>query len=451
MISINGYLQKTLTMATFSPTASMLLSNVRCGLLKSAVSEELFCKNCRQLQLLASSVRRRFSTFNLRMPAVHHIGKMQNCHPLAKCVRKHITESGPTHHKNRWQDKGQHFVESENEFFHSYLESSYVYQPYLLSSHQRKESDVLPKETVVTLLKEVKEDRKIENVLRLFDHWAGVARRSEGWHVLSDDSFSQTTRLLKKCINHLSVEDAIECMVNLSGLGFRQSMLSHSEPRRNRILLSKAFDQLCSKRVKKLDVRQLLLAADFFYCVRGSSFTDFPFLMCERMKFFLPELTKPELILLLFHAGLTRTASSNLISASLEHLKDEMASLTIQELGIVNLAHYKTRAHVTQPAYFSALTKQLETDASLDVDPICLSAVLKYQQKSLNKSKNQFLPQFFTTVRTLEDPLLTRISSLPSETLMHVLNLYYSLDLLSEDLFMATIDRIRNKGLKDWR
>ena len=402
-----------------------------------------------RLQLSEVFTEKSNSTFSKRVPLTDYRSRFQDVDSI-KFQRRYTTDSGTFSRRNKWDDKAQDFVESENDYFHSYLESVPEYQPYFLASLSRREAYILPDETVAKLLQEVKEEKKAENLLLLMDHWSAIAS-IEGWHVLSDDSFSQTARLLKKNTNQFSMEEIIKIMANLNSLGFRQSLLSFAEPRKNRILVSKAFDQVCSKRVKKFAARELLLAADFFYSVRGSSFTDFPYLMLERMKFFLPTLTKAELILLLFHISMARKTSSNLIDAALDCLKQDFNSLTIQELGIINLAHYKTRSHINQPAYFTALTKHLETDVGRNIDPICLSAVLKYQQKSLNKCKDQFVPQFFTTVKHLEDPLRPRISTLPSETLMHVLNLYYSLDLLSEDLFVAVIDRVLHRGVQDWR
>lgn len=435
-------------MAALSSTRSRFVSTVKNGWVARLRKEQL-CLNCIQLQLSVVFTKKFVSTFSQRTPLTDHINSYQDL-DLTKFQRRYTVESGQFVHRNKWDDKAQDFVEYENDYFHSYLESIPEYQPYFLAFLSRKQTSALPNETVAKLLQEVKEEKKVENLLSLLDHWSGVAS-VEGWHVLSDDSFSQTVRLLKKHANKFSVEEVVESMANLNRLGFRQSVLSFSEPRKNRILVSKAFDQVCSKRVRKLEVKELLLAADFFYSVRGSSFTDFPSLMFERMKSLLPAMTKAELILLLFHMSMARKTSTNLISAVLDCLKQDMGSLTLQELGIINLAHYKTRSHINQPAYFTALTKHLETDAGRDMDPICLSAVLKYQQKSLNKCKDQFLPQFFTTVKCMEDPLLPRISTLPSETLMHVLNLYYSLDLLSEEFFMGIIDRVLHKGIQDWR
>ena len=364
--------------------------------------------------------------------------------------RSYASQSCTPTQRNRWDNEGQNFSECENEYFHSYLSLSPEYHPYLLSALSTQDSCVLPVETVSTLLHQVQKEKKVENLLALLSHWRGVAS-VDAYSVLSSDSFSKTVRLLRKHIHLMPLRDILECMANLNTLGFRQSLLSVSELRKNRIMVSKMFDKVCSKRVKQLDIKGLFLAADFFYSVRGSPFTDYPYLMCERMKFFLPQLTKPELVLLLFHVSMIRRSPPNLTNAAIDHLKSHLDSLTLQELGIINLAHYKTQSHVRQPAFFTALTKKLKTAASYNVDPICLSAVLKYQQKSLNKCKDSFLPEFFTTVKGMEEPLLSRIPTLPSETLMHVLNLYYSLDLLSEDLFLAVIDRVVLKGLADWR
>jgi len=440
------------SMVALSSTRSSFMGAIRNGL-AARLKKGQSCLNCMQLQLSQVFTGKHATsfTFSRGMPLTDYRNRLQvQDVDLTKFLRRYTTDSGSFNHRNTWDDSGQNFVESENDYFHSYLESVPEYKPYFLASLSRKETFVLPNETVAKLLQEVKEEKKVDNLLSLLDHWSGVAS-VEGWHVLSDISFSDTARLLKKHANQFSIEEIIQIMANLNSLGFRQSVLSFAEPRKNRIIVSKTFDQVCSKRVKKLQVKELLLAADFFYSVRGSTFTDFPYLMAERMKFFLPALSKTELILLLFHMSMSRKTSSNLIDAALEYLKKDIDSLTIQELGIINLAHYKTRSHIRLPAYFAALTKHLKADAGRNIDPICLSAVLKYQQKSLNKCKDQFLPQFFMTVKSLEDPLQSRISSLPSETLMHVLNLYYSIDLLSEDLFMAVIDRVLHKGIQDWR
>jgi hypothetical protein len=362
-----------------------------------------------------------------------------------------MSDTGPSLSNGKWNDTG-HFVEYENEYFHAYLESIPECRPYFLSSVPKKRLESLQDHTLSSLLQEIKEE-KFSNLLPVLDHWSFMARE-EGWHIFSDNLFSQTIKLLSKYASRLSAEEFIESMAKLNSLGFRQSVLSLSEPRKSRILVSKAFDIVCCKRLKTFDVKELLLAADFFYSVRGSSFTDFPLVMCERMRHFLPSLTKHELLVVLFHAGLTRRTSSKLIEAVMEHLKPHMATLSLQELGIINLAHFKTRSYIQHPSYFTSLTKQLKTEAGHDLDPICLSAVLKYQQiKSMHSRRVQQVnvPQFYRTIQDLEDPLLPRIPTLTSETLMHVLNLYHSLDLLSEDMYMAVVDRVLNKGVSDWR
>lgn len=359
-----------------------------------------------------------------------------------------MSDSGPNFANYRFDETG-HFVEYENEYFHEYLESLCGYKPYFLSS-LKKEREILQVETVALLLKEVKEDKKFKNLITLLDHWSCVAEKS-GWNIFLEDSFTQTVKLLGKYASHLSQQEVLVVMASLNSLGFRKSVLSFCEPRRNRILLSKILDRVCCKNLKTLDIRDMLLAADFFYSVRGSSFTEFPLLMCERMNFYLPELTKHELILLLFHAGLTRKAFSQLIDVAVVHLQQYMNSMTLQELAIINLAHYKTRSSLNHPSFFVALTRQLEGHGAKDLDPICLAALLKYQQKSLHSRKQHHLPQFFSTIKELENPLLPRMSTLPSETLMHVLNLYYSLDVLSEEMYLAVINRILTKGVKDWR
>ncbi|KAL8591247.1 hypothetical protein ACOMHN_017571 [Nucella lapillus] len=148
---------------------------------------------------------------------------------------------------------------------------------------------------------------------------------------------------------------------------------------------------------------------------------------------------------------MTRRTPTNMVQTVLGHLRHDLKSLSLQELAVVNLAHYKTQSLVKQPEYFSALTGKLKTAVCGDADPVCLSAVLKYQHRSVNRSKDQLLPQFFSTVREVEGPLIERMAGLTAETMMRVLSLYYSLDLLSDDLFMAVVDRITHTGIHDWR
>ncbi|XP_076465697.1 FAST kinase domain-containing protein 5, mitochondrial-like [Babylonia areolata] len=349
----------------------------------------------------------------------------------------------------KWDSKTQAFVENENEYFHSYLESVSVYQPYFLSFLSEQESGILPYETVQSLLQEIKEKKTTEKLLLLLGHWSGIAR-TEGCSVLSDKSLCQTVKLLQRNIKLLSVEEMMQSITYLNNLGFRQNTLM-TEPRRNRIILSKAFDQAFTQHIKQMNVKDLLLAADFFYSVRGSSFAEYTFAMCERMKLFLPTMTKPELILLFFHMSMTRRTPPNMVQTMMDHLRQHLNSLTLQELGIVNLAHYKTQSLVRCPEYFLALTARLNTDVGQGVNPICLSSVLKYQHRSLNRCKDQLLPQFFTTLQDIEDPLLQQVPKASSESVMRVISLYYSLNLLSEDLFTAVIDRITHRGVQDWR
>ena len=370
-------------------------------------------------------------------------------HNLTKFWRRLSSTPDQLANTVRWRHNSQHFVESENEYFHSYLKSHLEYQPYFLSSMFQRKGSVLPRESVAELLQEVKRKKKLDNLLLLLDHWSG-ALHSEGSSVLSDVAFGQTVNLLARYIEHFSLEDILEFIVSLSNFDFRNTAFS-SEARKHRILVSKSFDQACGLHVKQMKVRDLFLAADFFFSLRGSSFVAFPFLMCKRLKSILASLTKQEQVLVLFHISMARRTPPSMIPAVLDHLKPHLPLLSLQELGIVNLAHYKTQSLINHPEFFTALTSHLGHDANQEVDPICLSAVLKYQHRSLNKCKDRMMPQFFAAVRDMEDSLLRRVSTLPSDTLVHVLNLYYSLDLLSEDLFMAVVERILHRGVQEWR
>lgn len=345
------------------------------------------------------------------------------------------------------------FAEKENEYFYEYLASLPECRPYFLRHSFCGHGPELEECKINTLMEGIENKACPElipqEILQLLQHWATVSERV-GPEGLENEKFALLVKLVTKHIYSMNFKQVIESMAYISRLGLRNSV-TYCESRKNRILLSKSYDNMLCGTLIRLNLQELLLAADFLFALRGSSFTKFPYLICERVKPFLPTMTKPELILLLFHISACRRAPEGFVDLIMNLLSKDMANLSLEEVGIINLAHYKTHTLIRRATYFMAVSKNLKKRISQDLNPICLAAVLKYEDASLNKCKENQVPQFFTMLEDLVDPLLPHISTLPPQTLMHILHLFYSLDLLPESLFLAAVDRILCKGVTEWR
>lgn len=374
--------------------------------------------------------------------------------------RRHVSfsENVPAS-RYMWENIQQSYIESENEYFHSFLESTTMFHPYLLGFRTVNHGCVnnyinsISKDVLFEMLNRAADKTqpdRVQNLLFILEYWAAKAAQNSQ-DITKDLHFNKTVQLLGRNLQNMSPNQIIESMVLISQLDFRKNSLVFDEARKNRILLSKYFDDECCKRLQVFQVKELLLAADFFYVMRGSLFASFPHQMLERMKALLHILTKPELLLLLYHANLTRKTPPGLLEDVTNHLTNHFDSMSLNELAVVNQAHYKTCTKVQQPAFFMALSHQLEICAQQDINPICLSALFKYQHHSMNSYKVGILPQFFSTMQKVEKFLLPRIPTVPPETLTHILRIYFSMEIISEDLLVAVFERIAAKGVSDWR
>ena len=350
------------------------------------------------------------------------------------------------------------YAEKENEYFHNYLSNTDQYKP-LFFSGCRNDNDNgfiswerLSAELGTLLNLESSELKISQNQLLSVLKNVSSLPVEQHMNLFHDSNFHKFCKCLLSQLSNISNDDYLECMAALSRLSFRQCITS--DLRDIRIMIAQSFDEENIKRMTDWQARQLLLVADFYFHLRCSSSSWVRYLKRMFSTLFasrtFSELGKEEIVTLLLHVGLTRQIGERDLNEALLKICQQIDTYTIEELGIVSLAYFKTNKPVRNTLFQNELAAKLNSCVS-EVGQICLSAVLKCLQKSSNKLRIRYHPELLQQMIELQPSLSLRMPSLTPQTALHVLSIFHSFKYISEQLISSFSVKLARDHLKEWR
>lgn len=342
--------------------------------------------------------------------------------------------------------------QNENDHLYSLLQENPKYDSYFLSKYRASLSPEISSLTdcqdhIQKILSSTKSEplTVIQALMSIAD-----ASRSDQDQMLTNGILLGGVHSLSSSISTLGDEELFLSMSLISQLYFRKAFLfsSHSEFRWN---VPKDFSKVCEQRYNSWSRRQMLLAADFFFCFMTTRQEAYGFLNAVIAIFqnHLLNLDVQELVLLLFHINLMRKMPYYIFEIE-DAILNKFSELSPDELAVICLGFFKTNSKIHSQTLIAKLGQRY-LDTSLTLSPFCLTAFQKCFQKSVRKDVSRKNKDFNRAVCAALPQISKRMQELPIPAVMHSLTFYEHIQFVSEEFLHNFYQRILSDDFDNWR
>ncbi|XP_041373725.1 uncharacterized protein LOC121386771 isoform X2 [Gigantopelta aegis] len=384
------------------------------------------------------------------------LGASQNLNRSVKAERSLVEVINRDNRTGRTADNGfVVFMEKENEYFHDYLSNTIQYKPFFFPGCRNEDTFKSSTDSSTNLdqmLNNFNSTKISQDQLLSILKELTCLPTKQHLNLFLDPNFHQLCKCLLSQLTDMSNKAYFESMETMSRFNFRQCITS--DLRDLRIMIAKSYDQENIARISDWDPRQLLLVADFYFHLRCSSMPWVGYLKRMFSTLFiskiLGQLGNEEIVTLLLHVGLARQIGERELNDAVLKICQQIDSYTIEELGIVSLAYFKTNKPVKNTLFQEKIAAKLNSCIK-DVEPICLSAILKCLQKSSNKIWMRYRPEMLQMMIDLQPSLSLRMSSLTPQTALHVISIFHNFKYISEKLISSFSVKLTHDDLLEWR
>lgn len=346
-----------------------------------------------------------------------------------------------------------YFPEEENEHFHLVLEKMPEYKNkliYVTDATEIVEVGVAEEcSSILGALDNLPTD--IETEMGLLDRLANLPQSAKPG-LLGEERFKSLCLSALSKVENLSDQQFFKMLRALSTFGFRRAM--HGEARTFRLSVHSMVTKECERRSDRnnWNLQQLFLAADFRFATRCSTFLSAGSMadLHNRIQKQLKHLSKAELVLFMYHCGVSRQITKSAIPQILEKVLDQFETLNFDELAIVCLGLFKTNNAVYMPQFLTKLSQRVHRDMGTATH-LALSAVFKTLCKSTDKNTSRYNSDFQGVLWPLLDKSTTVLTDLPFSTFIHIFRFFLGLHWMSEAFLATLVETVLKDDVAKWR
>ncbi|XP_064609820.1 FAST kinase domain-containing protein 5, mitochondrial-like isoform X2 [Liolophura sinensis] len=200
------------------------------------------------------------------------------------------------------------------------------------------------------------------------------------------------------------------------------------------------------------NLQQLFLAADFHFATRCSAFLRSGSVahLHDRIQTQLKHLSKTELVLFMYHCGVSRQITKSAVPQILEKVLDQFEMLNFEELAIICIGLFKTNNIIYMPQFLTKLSQRVHRDMAT-ASHLALSAVFKTLCKSANKNTSRYNSDFQEVLVSLLDKSTTVLPDLPFSTFIHIFRFFLGVHWMSEAFLATLVETVLKDEVSKWR
>lgn len=347
----------------------------------------------------------------------------------------HLVSARHLHSATRLQRKN--FVDTENAYAHSILESNPNYIVFRSSTYDADKFPITLDLTADYFAERNWHDQSPAEILKSFHSLVGYCKHTD--ICLSSGKFdSFVNAFTEKCFefddNQLS--EALQCMIQLPECP--------SSTTRNFVECWNSLDDNCVERLKDWQTDHILYVCDLWYQLRLAKMNTYNWHAIKKLGRKLQRLSPSQLVQSMFYCNLLREPMVEIFD--FEHnLAKCIAQLSLDEIGVMCMGFFKTQTSIKSAALVQTIIERLLSEIGTVSDITCVNLMktLRYSHK----------PHHDVLITEILDRVVSQIPRLNLLTCLHVALMGSNLQMCHPKSLRPIVERfcreIKEARLKD--